>query len=174
MPKPKDRADLFVYNTEVEVRTPYNADFISELKSSIDAGDREYVPEGRFWIVVGEHLAQLRRICERYFVNVEVRYCYDAPHSSTSSTSYATEPDCSRCSYRMRSDARRAVSTPLPGQGDTSAHDVLFLRAGAPDAVIDAVYRALAKEYHPDVNPRGADTMVRINKAYQTLKGGRK
>jgi len=48
---------------------------------------------------------------------------------------------------------------------------VLHLQPGAPVAIVDAVWRALAKIHHPD-HGGDAETFKRINAAYQRIKGG--
>jgi len=49
------------------------------------------------------------------------------------------------------------------------AYQILFLRPGAPDFVISAVYRALAKQMHPDAG--GSDeAMQRLNQAIEVLR----
>jgi len=55
-------------------------------------------------------------------------------------------------------------------RGDPDPWAVLWLRPGAPDYVIDAAYRAIAKHLHPDA---GGDHlgMVRINAAVEQLRG---
>ena len=50
---------------------------------------------------------------------------------------------------------------------------VLGLRPGASDEEVRRAYRALAKKYHPDMNPgdaRAAEKMNEINAAYDQIK----
>jgi DnaJ-class molecular chaperone len=49
------------------------------------------------------------------------------------------------------------------------AYATLWLRPGAPLAVVKAAYRALAQQYHPDT---GGDALAmrRLNEAYETLR----
>ncbi len=50
---------------------------------------------------------------------------------------------------------------------------VLGLMPSAPDEVVDAAYRAMAKKYHSDKG--GSDQeMARINKAYEQIKEQRR
>lgn len=46
----------------------------------------------------------------------------------------------------------------------------LWLRPGAPEHVLDAVYRALSRRYHPDLGEEDARAQQRINAAYTRLK----
>lgn len=62
---------------------------------------------------------------------------------------------------------QRTPPRPAPAP---DAWETLWLRPGAPEYVIKAVFRAMALENHPD---RGGDhaAMVRINAAFETLIG---
>jgi curved DNA-binding protein CbpA len=50
------------------------------------------------------------------------------------------------------------------------AYRLLGIHAGVSISEVTRAYRLLAKKYHPDSNPGSADTMIRINNAYQTIK----
>lgn len=50
-----------------------------------------------------------------------------------------------------------------------SVWDELWLKPGAPRAVIDAAYKALSKQYHPDVSEADGRAQIRLNTAYTTL-----
>lgn len=53
---------------------------------------------------------------------------------------------------------------------ERTLYEVLMLHPTATIEVINAVYRALAKQYHPDhAGPEGSQTMARINEAYAVL-----
>lgn len=53
---------------------------------------------------------------------------------------------------------------------------VLGLRPDAPDEVVEAAYRAIARKLHPDVNgtAAAAELMSYLNAAYSTIKEERK
>lgn len=54
-------------------------------------------------------------------------------------------------------------------------YEVLMLHPSATLEVITAVYRALAKQYHPDhAGPEGANRMAAINEAYAILSNPEK
>lgn len=46
----------------------------------------------------------------------------------------------------------------------------LHLLPTAPRALVDAAYRTLSKQYHPDVNDADAVAQQRLNVAYQRIK----
>ncbi len=53
---------------------------------------------------------------------------------------------------------------------ERTLYEVLMLHPTATIEVINAAYRALAKQYHPDhAGPEGAATMAQINEAYAIL-----
>ena len=56
---------------------------------------------------------------------------------------------------------------------DQDPYRVLGLEPGASDEEVKRAYRALAKKYHPDVNPGDAQAAARmneINAAYDAIK----
>jgi len=59
---------------------------------------------------------------------------------------------------------------PTPTCSGPSDYEILHLLPTAPDAIVDVVWRALAKEAHPD---RGGDeeTFKKLHAAYQRIKG---
>lgn len=52
-------------------------------------------------------------------------------------------------------------------------YDVLGVDKGAEDADIKRAYRELARKFHPDLNPEGADRFKAINEAYAVLSDPR-
>jgi curved DNA-binding protein CbpA len=58
---------------------------------------------------------------------------------------------------------------------ERTLYEVLMLHPTATIEVINAVYRALAKQYHPDhAGPEGAGRMAQINEAYAILSNDEK
>lgn len=54
---------------------------------------------------------------------------------------------------------------------DRSLYEIMMLHPSATAEVINAVYRALAKQYHPDhAGAAGARKMAQLNEAYAILK----
>lgn len=48
--------------------------------------------------------------------------------------------------------------------------ETLFLRRGAPQMVVDAVWKALARYYHPDVSTGDNELFLKYKKAYDMIK----
>ncbi len=58
---------------------------------------------------------------------------------------------------------------------ERTLYEVLMLHPSATIEVINAAYRALAKQYHPDhAGPEGSEKMAQINEAYAILSNGEK
>lgn len=58
---------------------------------------------------------------------------------------------------------------------ERTLYEVLMLHPSATIEVINAAYRALAKQYHPDhAGPKGAAQMARLNEAYAILSDSAK
>ena len=58
--------------------------------------------------------------------------------------------------------------------GSLNPYQVLGISPEATRKQVDAAYRALAKQYHPDINKdtRAEDQMKRINEAYDMILKG--
>jgi curved DNA-binding protein CbpA len=48
-------------------------------------------------------------------------------------------------------------------------YDILGVRINSEPEVIKGAYNAMAKKFHPDRNPSGADRMTQVNEAYEVL-----
>lgn len=65
-----------------------------------------------------------------------------------------------------KQEQHQQQSAPPPSATDPYA--TLFLRNNAPSAIVNAVYRALAKHYHPD-NGGNHEQMKNLNLAYEQI-----
>jgi molecular chaperone DnaJ len=58
---------------------------------------------------------------------------------------------------------------------ERTLYEILMLHPSAITDVINAAYRALAKQYHPDhAGPEGAEKMAQLNEAYAVLSNAEK
>lgn len=51
----------------------------------------------------------------------------------------------------------------------TTWYDILHVSSSAPQSVISASYKALSKQYHPDLATGNAEKMKDLNRAYEIL-----
>jgi len=71
--------------------------------------------------------------------------------------------------WTSRSDFGSASRNPFPSERAVYYHRILGVPYGADSVRLKRAYHALARIYHPDVNPAGASRMRLINEAYQFL-----
>ena len=57
------------------------------------------------------------------------------------------------------------------GLGKAEAYATLFLTPNAPDLIIEASWKALAKRYHPDKEGGSADDFRKFKEAYDVIRG---
>jgi hypothetical protein len=113
---------------EVELSTPYNADFVAALKGAIPARHRRWDPESKAWSVFGnsrqwaDHAVALLL---DYFPNAHIAERPErtpGPWQACPPHALATDPDFA----------------------------ALHLLPSAPPALVVAAYKILAKYCHPD------------------------
>lgn len=128
------------------------------LKTEVAPAHRRFDFPARCWVIAEAGAEQL----ERYLNLVEARWCADVLFEDEPATGAEYE--------QGRSSSEHAICS--GGMTIDEAYAALYIQAGAPDEVIHAAYRALAKLRHPDVGGTTA-AMVEINKAYELLTRGR-
>ena len=69
----------------LKVVAPYKADFVDELKSSIQPSHRSWDPDNKHWLVNEIYLEDLVKMCQRHFDEIET----DLVEGATE----ATEPE---------------------------------------------------------------------------------
>lgn len=134
----------------VSLKTPYDADFVAALKAEIPFWSRSWNPETRTWQVQAPFIEAAVRIVSEFFDQIERRSAVATP-----STGHGSVRECIENIREQR-----------------PYHAALFVLPGAPESVINAAYRALAKQCHPDLGGEH-DSMIRINQAYENLANGR-
>ncbi len=126
---------------------PYSAYLISNLKIYIPAHSREYAPETKIWIIDPDYASLAIQLMRGVYPDTILR---DDRHKNSGWRFSRTEP----------------VEDP--------SFEILYVLPNAPRCVIDAAYRALSKEIHPDRAPEGErsrahEAMTRLNAAYQIV-----
>jgi hypothetical protein len=66
----KQIAKLYVDGAWIICRTPYNPDFVTELKFEIDRSDRRWDPAEKVWKVDVTQMDELERICQKHYKEV--------------------------------------------------------------------------------------------------------
>lgn len=160
------RAVLLREGARVRLFTPFCREFVDELKQEVPYYAKTFDGESKNWIVDGEYEETVVEVASRYFETTVVVPEAEAMRRERAARAQATtapppgaaQPHSSdECARRVRSIWREEAE--------------LFLLPGAPFAVIQAAYRAVAKLFHPDLTgSEGHARMVAINKAYDTLE----
>ncbi len=128
-----------------ELEFPYSREFVELLKNTIPHPHRKWVPERKVWIVGPGYTETGIHLLRSAF-----------PDAIITNPEHVSSPTQHR--FR-RSDP----------------HHVLYLHPDAPRCVVDAAYRALAKERHPDRAPEDKrdeahEEMVALTRAYETIR----
>ena len=137
------------WDSRLELSFPYNRELVEAFKSQIDSHYREWSPSTKTWIFdpsLGAPTAL--RLVRFYYPDIEIidsRNAYQAPPPNFEAKP-AVDPDCA----------------------------VLYVLADAPKCVVDAAFKALAREYHPDRLPTSKqreahELMVTLNSAYERV-----
>lgn len=80
-------ATLWAESGWIHIRSPYNADYVSDIKTEIDRSMRKWNPDSKTWSVDVSALEKLIEISERYFtVNVIEQ---QAPQVTVSGDAYS-------------------------------------------------------------------------------------
>lgn len=139
------RAEV-AYNSDgsVTLSFPYDADFIDELKGNIPPSMRKWDPTLKCWWVRREY----SEVAEELI------------------TDRWEDADVVRGS---RAGPRYEPAKPGGSTVNGGLYAKLFVLPTAPDCVLDAAYRALAKVHHTDVGGKG-ERMLELNQAYDAIK----
>lgn len=130
------------------------------------------------WLVNGKPKREARQI----FNTLPAAHCrFLAAHDIWWLDDDALEqiaPQCGNWNAMSRAagyNPRQKASPPPNEPSHDSPYAAMYLRDNAPNEVVDAVYRALAKLVHPDIiGPQGHERMQRLNLAYEAIKKLRK
>lgn len=156
------RGFWFKEGDAVRLLTPYDATFIAALKKKVPPKCRTWDPATRSWSVTWPYDEDAVRLARAFFEAMEelrpAGRSSSPPWSSWSSPPPPSEHSADICLARVRDRYREEAR--------------LHVLPGAPLCVVQAAYRALAREHHPDlVGSGGHAEMVEINKAYEVVRG---
>lgn len=176
------------------LETPYNRGFVVDIKTIPPLG-REFDEYAKTWRIYNPYVPDALRIMYTHFAGItEVsRDMWEAGQGGPADSGdndddndfweqaqkthgkYAGGQFGGNNPFTQNAAYKPANGTPDPETCDPVRYpyDVLHLRSTAPQTLIDAAYKALAKALHPDLNPHdpsATDKMQRVTLAYATLK----
>ena len=144
------------------VEGPQNRDFAKALNSIIPTQDRKRYYG--IWDISDRWFPLIKVAAEKFYIHyscsVDADSCRDLDLSWLGKW----------MSHMLGEAADRTFlygSTPT----QSHVHAILFVTEDAPEEVVTAAYRALAKKHHPD---RGGDEseFIRIDEAYKEIQSG--
>lgn len=119
--------------------------FIDSLKINVPASGRKWDPMSKQWMFKQSYFELVKHLLTRYSLTFTI---------DTGNTDHARNDGTT--GHRQLTDKERAAAE-------------LFLLPDAPECVINAVYRALSKQYHPDAGGN-IEQMQRLNSAVEVLR----
>ncbi len=135
------------------LETPFDADYVEAIKAELPSRARGWRDHVGAWWIHGDFISIAETIAGRWFEPEPVG-------SAGNGRAAGVEPG---------GNGRGAEPAGRPAAADPWS--VLWLRPGAPAAVVKASYRALARVNHPDAGG-DPEVMAAINGAYEVLQGG--
>jgi len=138
----------------VRLLTPFDQDFITELKDRIPYRSRAFDADTKSWIVKMPYVDDALELAAETFEGMTELYS-ERPATATP----RPEPP-----HGYAECVRRVV-------GYYVHEAALWVIPGAPEDVVRAAYKALALSAHPDVaGPSAHGAMVRLNAAYAIVR----
>lgn len=134
---------------EVRVKFSYSTAPVEAIKT-LPVYARSWDKEERTWIIDADFLEELEELFESIGM-------------------VCGNPEEQAHRPQSNQNTRNGHNNRNNQNGSASHYDVLWLKPGAPQCVIDAAYKALIRQNHPDI---GGDPQVAtaINVAYHNLK----
>lgn len=156
------RAFLYRAGDRIQAVAPFNNDFKEDLKSEIPHHARTFDSELKNWLIDADYEEMVYEIATRYFDVIAVVSEADALRRERAARAAAPPPP--REPSHSSDECLRRV------RGLYAEESTLYTLPGAPFAVIQAAYRALAKILHPDAGGSSHQAMVALNRAYESLE----
>lgn len=177
----------------IAVKTPYDAGFVADLKSSIPYTDRRWKGESKVWIVTPSHGSTLQNLCMKYFNELPLipdglitkpvikQKILDIRYIGQTKDRGGDE----RSAYGWYQDGWNVIfsETVLRGWFDApqypdeaqTLYSVLAISRSATDEEIKSGFRRMAFQWHPDrcKEPNAHEQFIAIQHAYDVLKNNR-
>lgn len=177
----------------IAITSPYDAGFVTELKSTIPANDRRYKPESKSWIVTPRHGATLQNLCMKYFNElpllpnvanvkptvkqqiIEVRYIgATKDRGSDERSAYGWMKGGWNVVF-PEPVLRTWFDAPATPNEAATLYSVLGCRRDVNADELKTAYRRMAMEWHPDHSrePNAHEQFLIIQHAYEILSKNR-
>jgi hypothetical protein len=127
----------------MEIKTPYNRDFVERLKTAVPHEFRQWNPQHKTWFIQAPYDTDALRVLRAFYPDADVDEKPGAGRYSSSSS----------------------------GCGCDADHRALYVCQSAPPEVVRAAYRALSRTHHPDAGG-DLVSMQRLNDAYERIQSG--
>lgn len=189
------KCNLTLDNGGIAVSTPYDDDFLYELKRYIPSGERRWDKPSRRWVVALQHGKTIQDICQRVFgelpllpqiANVKptiTQKILDVRYIGATKDRGGDE----RSAYGWYADGWNVIflesvlrgwfegTSTMPDQAPT-LYSVLGIKRDATADEIKKGFWRMAKQWHPDVSkePNTEEQFKAINHAYEVLKDSMK
>jgi hypothetical protein len=181
-----------------KIWAPYNDEFRISLKDNIPKRSRRWDPDENCWRVdcywfgnaqelIQEHFPQL----ERYYTERAIRMCEKLAAEDDEEPIESPPPPPPRPKKKRKKKSQSKAkarhkkkeappnddpyeywtkSQPTPNDNDP--YDVLGINPNAPDEVVKAAHKALARKFHTDATGRSGDDrdMKKVNAAFEKIK----
>jgi hypothetical protein len=127
----------------VEIYSPYDANFVTELKSNVPHFARKWVPERKVWIISDEYRTAALQLLRSHFDVVDL----DAEEKKREHQEHQQrQKDQEELQQKHRYEHTYSSSP-----HDSTSHIVMHLLPTAPPELVKAAFCCLAKLYHPDL-----------------------
>jgi hypothetical protein len=134
-----------------------------ELIKTLPIDERQWSKPRSSWWISAAALHMLRRRYGGFDMALGRFEQAQRQQRSYSSSSYSYDAGADRDHWRQPQPSRLPAAV-------SAAFNTLYLTADAPEAVINAVHRALQKMHHPDTPTANLQRAQAINAAYDTAK----
>lgn len=187
------RCNLTSDSGTIAITSPYDAGFVTELKSAIPASERRYKPESKSWVVSPRHGKTLQDLCMKYFnelpllpnvANIkpivrqrilEVRYIGTTKDRGSDERSAYGWLNGGWNVIFSESVLRAWFDAPAVPDEQPNLYSVLCVVRGATDDEVKSGYRRMARQWHPDAckEPNAHEQFLAIQHAYEVLTKNR-
>lgn len=171
--------------TEFKIWTPFDQDFVDAIKEKIPKRARRWDPDERCWRVDCYWFGNAQEIIPKYFYGLERHYttrayrmceqiALDDEAEAKMHRPRKKQPKKSKkqTSENTKKKEKRKPRKKKKVEEEESPYDILNVNPTAPDEIVKAAHRVLARLNHSDL---GGDEnkMKKINEAFEQIKAER-